>query len=94
MSGGTGKRAKANEQPHAAQESKGQAMATDATTLTVEAYELTLTGGDGPFCGSLSTEQSEDGVHLVRILIEADEAASPPVYTLAWRQPVVGIVGY
>ncbi len=69
-------------------------MATDAATVAVGAYELTLTGGEGPFRGSLSTEQTQDGVDLVHICIEADEPSSPPVYTLSWRQPVVDIAGY
>jgi alpha-galactosidase len=59
------------------------------TPPEIGAYGIVLSVPEGPFRGSLAAEEPEPGLALVRILLEADQPAPPPVTTLSWAHPIV-----
>jgi alpha-galactosidase len=66
----------------------------DDVIVTDGGYEVRLEGGGEGFRGSLSTSTLEDGVELVQLRIEADEAGPPPVFRLSWSHPLVSVHGF
>jgi alpha-galactosidase len=63
-------------------------------TATAGGHEVRLEGGGGGFQSSLSAEILEEGIALVHLRIESDEARCPPVFRLAWTHPIVDVHGY
>lgn len=63
-------------------------------TKEVGGYEVRLEGGGSGFRGFLSSETQEEGLELVHLRIEADEAGRPPVFRLVWTHPIVDVHGY
>ncbi len=55
---------------------------------------MRLDGGGEGFRGSLSTSTLESGVELVRLCVDSDEEARPPVFRLSWFHPLVSVHGF
>jgi alpha-galactosidase len=66
----------------------------DSTHVKAGHFDVKLEGGGEGFRGSLSTSMLEDGVELVQLRIEADEAGRPPVFRLSWSHPLVSVHGF
>ncbi|MDQ3854973.1 MAG: alpha-galactosidase, partial [Chloroflexota bacterium] len=64
-------------------------MRDSKTHIEIAGYEIALSIPEGPFCGSLSAEQEEPGLALVKLVLQADEPASPPVAMLEWAHPII-----
>jgi alpha-galactosidase len=66
----------------------------DSTVVTDNGYEVRLDAEGEGFRGSLSTSTPENGVELVHLRVEADEAGRPPVFRLSWSHPLVSVHGF
>jgi len=66
----------------------------NGATATAGGHQLRLEGGGEGFRGYLSSETPEEGIELVRLRIESDEAGRPPVFRLVWTHPIVDVHGY
>src|SRR5829696_7097544 len=66
----------------------------DSAHVKAGGIEVRLDGGGEGFRGSLATSTLESGVELVRLRIESDEAARPPVFRLSWSHPLVSVHGF
>ena len=66
----------------------------DRTRVKAGGTEVRLEGEGEGFRGYLATSTLESGVELVRLRIESDEAARPPVFRLSWSHPLVSVHGF
>jgi alpha-galactosidase len=66
----------------------------DRTLVKAGGIEVRLEGGGEGFRSSLSTSSLQNGVELVHLRIESDEAARPPVFRLSWSHPMVSVHGF
>ncbi len=66
----------------------------DGATVTAGGHEVRLEGGGEGFRGSLSSEIAEEGIELIHLRIESDEARRPPVFRISWDHPIVDVHGY
>ncbi|SFJ79378.1 alpha-galactosidase [Paenibacillus sp. UNC496MF] len=62
-------------------------------TLTAGLYEYRLDSEASPFRASLRIEREDDGIDIVRLLIEADEPQVPPPFALSWHVPIIDAQG-
>ncbi|MDQ4129042.1 MAG: alpha-galactosidase [Actinomycetota bacterium] len=66
----------------------------DRATVRAGGHEVRLEGGGESFRGTLSSETPEEGVELIHLRIESDEAGRPPVFRLVWTHQIVEVHGY
>ena len=66
----------------------------DRTRVKAGGIEVRLDGGGEGFRSSLSTSSLQNGVELVHLRIESDEAGRPPVFRLSWSHPMVSVHGF
>jgi alpha-galactosidase len=56
-------------------------------------YEYKLESVDSEFRAKLSVERESEGIEIVRVKIEADAPAVPPIFKLKWSHPVIDVQG-
>ncbi|WP_053372397.1 glycoside hydrolase family 36 protein [Paenibacillus sp. FJAT-27812] len=56
-------------------------------------YEYKLESVDSVFRATLSVERESEGIEIVRVKIEADAPAVPPIFNLKFSHPVIDVQG-
>ncbi|MEC0267896.1 glycoside hydrolase family 36 protein [Paenibacillus anseongense] len=59
--------------------------------ITTAAHTFTLDGASDPFTVSLAAEKLQEGLDLITLRLDAEEAAVPPVLTINWSHPACDI---
>ncbi len=59
------------------------------TSIQIDGIDYQLESESGPFRACLQAEELEPGLHLVHLILESDEAATPSPFKLTWSQPIV-----
>ncbi|MDR6553105.1 alpha-galactosidase [Paenibacillus qinlingensis] len=63
------------------------------TIIQTNTHTFNLTSEDHGFSVTLLTEKLQEGIDLITLRLEADEAVTPPVFTLRWSHPACDIQG-